>query len=94
MSQTLGEYVTILKEATRLERTIAEQVDYIQVVTSRLAQWKDDGCWDLNIRQIGWDDIPHYDQVLELIQAWRDAQAELEKLEGQLSADERSEILT
>lgn len=93
MAQILGEYVTVLKEATRLEHTIAEKVDCIQQAMSRLAQWQDDGCWDWNVRQIGWDDIPSYDQVLELVQAWRDAQTELEKLETLLSADERSEML-
>lgn len=93
MAQILCEYITVLKEATRLERTIADQVDCLQHAMTRLEQWKDDGCWDLNIRQIGWSDVPSYDKVLELVHSWRETQTELEKLEALLSADERSEIL-
>lgn len=93
MSQILCDYVAVLKEVTRLEGTIKLQLDHLNHAMSRLAGWEDDGCWDLNTQQVDWSEVPPCDQVLEMIQAWREAQAQLATLEAMLPEDERSEIL-
>lgn len=93
MAEALRDYVSVLKEATRLECLIECHLDTLRNALTVLDRWKSDECWAINSRQIAWSDVPTSHSVVELVQVWRNAQRQLSILESRLSDDERAEIM-
>lgn len=93
MAEALRDYVSVLKETTRLECLIESHLDTIRDSLVFLERWNNDKCWAINSRQIAWPEVPTYHSVVELVQVWHNAQRHLSVLESRLSDDERAEIM-
>ncbi len=93
MAETLRDYVSVLKETTRLECIIESHLDDLRDALVFLERWNKDDCWPINSRRIDWPEVPTCHAVFELVKVWRNAQRQLTILEARLSEDERAEIM-